>query len=161
MAFDTTIRRISSDDEAWQCADIMASTEPWITLGSTRDMTHRHVSNPLAEAYIALAGEEVVGVIVLAINVPLIKGYISGLAVKPPWRNRGIGARLLAHAEQRIFGDSPNVFLCVSSFNPDAQRFYLRRGYEQVGELKDFTLAGASELLMRKTIGPWREFAKK
>ena len=33
--------------------------------------------------------------------------------------------------------------------------------YEQVGELKDFVIAGASELLMRKTKGPWQTYSIK
>jgi ribosomal protein S18 acetylase RimI-like enzyme len=161
MPDDIQIRRMSGDDEAWTCADMMCSTEPWITLGSTRLTTYRNVSNPQAETYVALAGDEIIGVVILAMAVPLIKGYINALAVKPAWRNRGVGGKLLAHAEQRAFRDSPNCFLCVSSFNGDAQRFYRRMGYEQVGELKDFVIAGASELLMRKTKGPWQTFSIK
>jgi ribosomal protein S18 acetylase RimI-like enzyme len=69
-------------------------------------------------------------------------------------RGRGIGARLVSYAEARIFRESPNVFLCVSSFNPDARRLYERLGYALVGELTDYIVAGHSELLFRKTIGP-------
>lgn len=49
--------------------------------------------------------------------------------------------------------DHPNVFLCVSSFNPDARRPYQRLGYEYIGELKDFIVTGHSELIYRKTRG--------
>ena len=148
-----------TDNEAWDCADLMASTEPWITLQRTREHTHRAVSNPHFESYVAVASDEqIVGVVTIAVEVPLIKGYIAALAVKQSHRNQGIGAQLLAHAENRIRRDSPNVFLCVSSFNSDAQRFYERHGYQQVGVLKDFIIAGASEHLMRKTNGPWNAF---
>jgi len=44
----------------------------------------------------------------------------------------------------------------VSSFNPRARALYERLGYEMIGELKDYLIEGASELLMRKTIGPIR-----
>jgi hypothetical protein len=100
----------------------------------------------------------VVGVIIIALPIPLIKGYISGLAVKHEFRNRGIGAQLMKTAEQRIFRESPNVFLCVSSFNQDAKRFYERMGYHVVGELREFAIANHSEILMRKTTGPWSTF---
>ena len=73
---------------------------------------------------------------------------------------RGVGRRLLAFAEERIFRESPNVFLCVSSFNAGARRLYLRLGYELIGELKDYIVRGHSELLMRKTRGPLREFQR-
>ena len=47
-----------------------------------------------------------------------------------------------------------NVFICVSSFNPRARNLYESVGYEVVGELKDYIVAGHSEILLRKTIGP-------
>ena len=53
------------------------------------------------------------------------------------------------------------MFICVSSFNPGAQRFYRSLGYETIGELKDFVVRGHSEILLRKTIAPWREFKKR
>ena len=85
-------------------------------------------------------------------------GYIQALVVAPEWRGRGIGEQLLKFAEERIFRDSPNVFLCVSGFNPRAQKFYARLGYERIGELKDYVIAGESEFLMRKSVGPKGEF---
>ena len=57
-------------------------------------------------------------------------------------------------AEEIIFSYSPNVFLCVSSFNKKAKRFYERLGYKRVGILKDFLIKGADEYLLRKTKGP-------
>ena len=56
--------------------------------------------------------------------------------------------------ENEIFPTNKNLFLCVSSFNPDAQRFYTRLGYEQIGVLKDYLVEGHDEILMRKTIAP-------
>ena len=152
------IRRMT-ENEAWQCADLMASTEPWITLQRTREHTHHTVTNPHFETYVAVMSDEnIAGVVSIAMEAPLIRGYIVALAVKQGHRNEGIGAALLAHAEQRILRDSPNIFLCVSSFNFAAQRFYERHGYQQVGVLKDLIIAGASEHLLRKTSGPWNRF---
>jgi ribosomal protein S18 acetylase RimI-like enzyme len=81
-------------------------------------------------------------------------GYIRILCVDPNTRGRGLGSRLIAFAEERIFREWPNAFLFVSSFNPRARALYERLGYEVVGELKDYIVRGASEILMRKTIGP-------
>jgi ribosomal protein S18 acetylase RimI-like enzyme len=50
--------------------------------------------------------------------------------------------------------------MCVSSFNGDALRLYLRLGYEVIGELKDYLVRGHSEILLRKSKGPWGEFRK-
>lgn len=69
-----------------------------------------------------------------------------------------MGTALLSWAERRIHRESPNVFLCVSSFNVAAQRLYERLGYETVGRFADFIVQGHDELLLRKTRGPWAEF---
>jgi ribosomal protein S18 acetylase RimI-like enzyme len=53
------------------------------------------------------------------------------------------------------------MFICVSSFNPRAQRFYRRLGYEVIGELKDYIVDGHSEILLRKSIGSLTAFRKK
>jgi ribosomal-protein-alanine N-acetyltransferase len=155
---DFEIRRVNGEAEAWACADIMASADPWITYGRTRDNTFITVSNPHAESYAALAGDEIVGVVIIALRVPLISGYICGLAVNPGHRNRGIGSKLLKFAEERIFRDSPNVFLCVTSFNTDAQRLYARLGFKKIGEIENFAIPGAHEHLLRKTLGPQSTF---
>jgi ribosomal-protein-alanine N-acetyltransferase len=147
--------------ECEAAARLMSSTEPWITLGRKFENTIVAVKNPQAEVHIAVAGEEVIGITIIAMNVPLIRGYIGALAVHKNCRDRGIGSQLLRFAEERILRESPNVFLCVSSFNVDARRFYERHGYMQCGELKDFVIAGASEILMRKTTGPLSTFIAK
>jgi ribosomal protein S18 acetylase RimI-like enzyme len=152
------IRRYETDAEARAAAEIMASTDPWITLGRKFENTYRAVTFELTESYVAILNNEVVGVILISMPIPLIKGYIAGLAVHADHRGKGIGAKLLTFAEQRIFRDSPNVFLTVGSFNADAQRFYQRQGYVRVGDLIDFLIQGHDEVLMRKNIGPWSTF---
>ena len=52
------------------------------------------------------------------------RGYIQTVLVLPGLRNRGIGRGLIRFAERRVLSASPNVFLCVSSFNRGAQRLY-------------------------------------
>jgi [ribosomal protein S18]-alanine N-acetyltransferase len=81
-------------------------------------------------------------------------GYIQTVCVAPEWRGRGLGAILIRFAEERIFRETPNVFMSVSSFNTDAQRLYERLGYQRIGELTDYIVAGYSEILLRKTTGP-------
>jgi ribosomal protein S18 acetylase RimI-like enzyme len=83
-------------------------------------------------------------------------GYIQIVAVTPGARGSGVGTELIRFAEERIFSTYPNVFLCVSSFNPRARALYERLGYQLIGELRDFLIKGQSEFLLRKTIGPLR-----
>ena len=86
------------------------------------------------------------------------RGYIQSFDIMPGWRGNGVGTQLLNFAEEYIFDKTPNVFLCVSSFNKDAKRFYANHGYETVGELKNYVLEGYSEILMRKTTAPLSDY---
>ena len=154
---DLEIRKLQRDDEVHQCAQMMANSEPWITLRRTYEDSVNILRNSSKEIYIAAIGDKVAGFTILDMNGGF-RGYIQTVAVMPEWRNQGIGSRLIRFAEERIFRDFPNVFMCVSSFNKNAQRLYARLGYERVGELKDYVVAGHSEILLRKTIAPLREF---
>ena len=49
---------------------------------------------------------------------------------------------------------SPNIFICVSSFNNAAIRLYKEFGFKLIGELDNFVKDGFTELLFRKTVGP-------
>ena len=147
------IKPLESADEARACAELMANSEPWLTLGRTFDDCLKLLTEPGNEIYAARAEKVLAGFIVLQLH-GAFTGYIQTIGVAPEWRNRGIGTRLIQFAEDRIFRDNPNVFLCVSSFNIEAQKLYQRLGYERVGELKDYLVKGRSEILMRKTIGP-------
>lgn len=154
------IRSLKDTDEAETCARMMADSEPFITLQRGYEASLRLVSDPSREVYLALVESEIVGFVVLVMHGAFI-GYVQSICVAPDWRNRGIGSRLMSFAEKRIFAETPNAFLCVSSFNEGARRFYERLGYEVVGELKNYLISGHSEILMRKTIAPLNEFMNR
>ncbi len=101
-------------------------------------------------------GGRIAGFIVVNMHGPF-RGYIQTVCVTPEQRGQGLGTALIHWAEERIFRESPNVFLCVSSFNDDALHLYQRLGYEVIGELRDFLVRGHAEILLRKTWGPWTE----
>ncbi len=157
MDLPLSILPLDSDADRERCARIMSSTDPWLTLGRTYESSYEILGDPTREIYVAKVGEEIAGFVILLMHGAFV-GYIQTICMAPEHRNRGLGRRLLSFAEERIFRESPNVFLCVSSFNTGAQRLYLRLGYELIGELKDYIVRGHSELLMRKTRGPLREF---
>ena len=152
-----TIRELRGDSEAHECAQLMSTSEPWITLRRDYDLCVRMLTDPKREVYVALLKEEIAGFMILQMRGPFI-GFIQTVGVKPEWRNKGIGSKLVQFAEERIFKVTPNVFMCVSSFNPKAQRLYKKLGYETIGELKDFIVSGHSEILLRKSIGALTEF---
>jgi len=150
------IRPLAGESEARRCAAMMSSTEPWITLRRNFDESLAIVNDPTGEVYVAVEDARVLGFIILMMRA-VFSGYIRTVCVDDAARGSGLGTQLVQFAEERIFRETPNVFLCVSSFNPRARQLYERLGYEFVGELKDYLIRGASEFLMRKTIGPLRE----
>jgi ribosomal-protein-alanine N-acetyltransferase len=156
----TSVRPISGADEEGLCARMMAATDPWITLGRGYEECLAAIQNREREVYVADDGTLVRGVIILCMTGAFV-GYIQTICVDADARGTGLGSLILDWAEERIFARSPNVFLCVSSFNDRARALYERRGYELIGELHDYLVTGYSELLMRKTLGPIRGFTPK
>src|SRR5436190_7780000 len=147
------IEPLRNDDDARACAGMMCTTDPWLLLGRGFDECLRVVTDATCETYVARENEAVRGFIILNMRGAFV-GYIRIICVVAEARGSGLGSQLVTFAEERIFRETPNVFLCVSSFNPRARALYERLGYEVVGELKDYIVRGASEILMRKTIGP-------
>jgi [ribosomal protein S18]-alanine N-acetyltransferase len=152
------VRPVATEDVE-PCARLMSESEPWITLGRGFEASLVLLQDRGRETHVAWNGQERAGFIVLCL-VGAFAGYIQSVCVAPDFRGKGVGTELIRFAEERIFREFPNVFLCVSSFNHRAARLYERLGYEVVGELKDYLVAGHSEILMRKTIGPIGEFVR-
>ncbi len=154
------VRHFEEARDLETCARMMSESEPWITLGRDYESSKRALSDPTRERYVAEDENGVAGFLILNMNGPF-PGYIQTVCVAPDRRGRGIGTQLVRFAEERSFRDWPNVFLCVSSFNSRARRLYERLGYRPVGEISDYVVAGHSEILMRKTIGPTRGFRRR
>lgn len=151
------IKRLETKREIEICARMMSDLEPWITLRRDYQASVETLSVPSKEVYLAIVGERIAGFTILNMHGGFV-GYVQTLCVAPEFRNKGIGSELMSFAEQRIFKETPNVFICVSSFNPKALRLYQRLGYEVIGELKDYIIPGHGEILLRKTISPLSEF---
>jgi [ribosomal protein S18]-alanine N-acetyltransferase len=140
---------------------MMMDSEPWITLRRSFESALQALQDPGKELHIVPArdGVGVAAFVLIEMRGPLA-GYIQSICVGPDLRGQGVGAALIAWAEQRIFHDSPNVFICVSSFNIGARRLYQRLGYEVVGQLTSFVVREHDELLLRKSRGSWVEFLR-
>jgi [ribosomal protein S18]-alanine N-acetyltransferase len=151
------IRRFLTVNERDEAAWLMMSSDPWRTFGRTYENCLDAVTNPLKEAYGAFLGEDFLGLLVIDLSGPF-KGYLQAVCVKEEARGQGVGGKLIHFAEERIFRVSPNCFLCYSDFNDAVRPVYDRLGYEQVGILKDYMIAGHDEILMRKSIGPVMAF---
>jgi GNAT superfamily N-acetyltransferase len=74
---------------------------------------------------------------------------VNGLWVDPAAQGRGLGTALLRHAERQIAAAGHGrAWLTCSGFNRGAVRFYLARGYREVGrETKDRGGGVVEELL--------------
>ncbi len=141
-------------------AAIMCGSEPWITLKRNHAHCLQAFDGNYKEIYVATENDALLGFIILQM-AGTFKGYIQTIAVAADARGKGIGTSLIEFAEKRIATISPNVFICVSSFNKKAQDLYYKLGYEKVGILKDFIVNGYDEILLRKTTGTLDNFSAK
>src|SRR5712675_773512 len=149
------VRAFDSPDDAEWSARVMARSEPWVTLDTGYERSLKLLSNASHERYLAARAGVPAGFLMISMQGAFV-GYVQLLGVAEQCRGQGVGKALIEFAEQRIFRETPNVFICVSDFNQDAQRFYAKMGYKRVGELQNFIVAGRAEILLRKTIGPIR-----
>ena len=160
MAIDLNFELTTDKSTLQVCAKMMSESEPWITLKRNYNDCMSAVQGDNKEVYIAKNNLTIVGFAVLQMS-GTFKGYIQSICIDPGKRGQGIGFALLKFCEGRIFQTSPNVFMCVSSFNTKAAKLYADLGYKEIGELKDFIVRGHSEILLRKTIGTISEYSKE
>jgi RimJ/RimL family protein N-acetyltransferase len=137
------------------CAQMMATSEPWITLKRTAEFLRPIIADPVKELHVIRDARGIAGFVILDLR-GLLNGYVQTICVREDQRGTGLGAAMLTAAELRVLDQSPNVFLCVSSFNPRAQKFYARMGYEKIGVLRDLVVTGHDEILLRKTLRSFR-----
>ena len=144
----------TSDPLIWStCAMMMAKTDPWITLQLDYYQCLKAFDGPSKEVWVVQIEKEIAGFVILQIG-GTFKGYIQTICVDEAFRSKGIGKRLLQFCEERILKISPNIFICVSSFNKGAIKLYEEFGFKLVGKLDNFVKEGFTELLLRKTFGP-------
>jgi ribosomal protein S18 acetylase RimI-like enzyme len=136
-----------------ECALLMFHSDPWVTLKMQYEYCLNAFDGENREVFVMEAGDQLVGFVIMQTQGSF-KGYIQTICVAESWRGKGIGTRLLQFCENRILTYSPNIFICVSSFNEGAIRLYESFGFKRVGELENFVKEGYTELLYRKTVGP-------
>ena len=142
----------ATDTEREWCAQVMASTDPWITRGRNLEQCRAFCANREYLLYVAHCGGEPCGFMLMHKRGLASSPYITVLAVAQGFRSQGVGGQMLAFAEDFFRKDARHLFLCVSSFNIRAQAFYARHGFATVGELKDYIKPGASEIILHKRL---------
>lgn len=143
---------LADDQEKDLAARLLASSEPWITLQISEDQCKKNCCDPEYLLYIAYENERPAGIILLDPKGVAGSPYIKSIAAFPEFRGQGIGTKLISFAEDFFRGDSNHLFICVSSFNNRARNLYEKSGFQPVGELKDYLINGASEILMHKRL---------
>ena len=130
----------------------LASMDPWLTLGTSASALTGMLLEPDHHLRSEAVFIDAVPAGVVALRHPWLYGpYIALLAVLPDWQGRGIGSVILRRIEQEM--QPKNVWVCVSSFNRAAERFYIRNGFAHVGPLSGLLRPEFNELLMRKRLG--------
>jgi ribosomal protein S18 acetylase RimI-like enzyme len=135
-------------------AAIMAGNPLWqhygVTVAAATQRLQRGLAGSATIAVAEVAGR-VAGFVWYVVEGAFQRsGYIMLFGVAPDLQGQGIGRALLAHAEHALFAASSSIVLLVSDFNHQAQRFYQRHGYIQVGALPDYVKPGVSELIYYK-----------
>jgi ribosomal protein S18 acetylase RimI-like enzyme len=78
--------------------------------------------------FVALAGDEVVGTVLAGYDGH--RGWLYSVAVHPAHRRRGLGARLVHHAESALIGRGcMKINLQIVSTNESVKTFYEALGY--------------------------------
>jgi ribosomal-protein-alanine N-acetyltransferase len=141
-------------------AEMMAAFDPWKILGMDAAACRASFEGGCKEVFVARWNGVPAGLAILQV-CGSFNGYIQTLFVPAAFRGRGFGKRLIEFCEERIHRESPNVFICVSTFNSRALGLYQAVGFSVVGVLKDFLKPGFDEWLLLKTIGPKLDYEPK
>jgi ribosomal protein S18 acetylase RimI-like enzyme len=157
MSTDITIRPMTPDDfeplAAW-----MVTLPLWIRYGVLTNRVLTNFRNGAANGDLMVTADGVVPCCGFAWAIP--KGmfgrsaYLRLIGVHPDYASKGIGSQLLTHIEQEVQAYSSELFLLVADFNTDAQRFYQRHGYTQVGAIDGYVIPGVVELLFWRRLRP-------
>ena len=78
--------------------------------------------------------------------------YLRLIGVHPEYYGHGAGSSLLQRVEADSLDYSDELFLLVSDFNTDAQRFYQQHGYRQIGTIDGYVQPDITELIYFKKL---------
>ena len=133
-------------------AAAIVAIPPWSVMNYPADAMARFLSTAdgCVSRYAIEIGGEQLGA--LSVRSPWLKGpYLELLALLPVAQGQGIGSSILTWFEQEALEHgSRNLWVCASSFNTRALRFYERHGFEQAATLPGLVVDGYGEILLRK-----------
>jgi diamine N-acetyltransferase len=126
--------------------------EPWSVMNYPADRLAAFLASAdggVARYVVNVDGEEAGAV---SVRDPWLKGpYLELLALLPQAQNQGIGSSIIAWFETAaIQREARNLWVCASSFNERALRFYERHGFTTAAMLPALVANGCDEILLRK-----------
>ena len=146
--------RFIRNEDVGALARLMAATPLWQRYNVTEESASQRLQHGIEQGATILVAEidhTAVGFVWYVANGAFHRsGYIMLIGVEQSTRSQGVGRALMHQTETLLFEKVNDIFLLVSDFNTDAQIFYGRLGYEQVGILRDYVIEGIAELIFRK-----------
>ena len=143
-----------TNEQIEACAILMVENDPWKKVGRTFEQAVENFSSPDHDCYELMVDGKLAGFLVLILNGFLAGGFIKSIMVIDEYQGKGIGKQLLGFAQDRIFEEYSNAYICVSSFNNGALKLYQREGFKVIADLEALLVPEHSEFLLRKTTGP-------
>jgi GNAT superfamily N-acetyltransferase len=130
----------------------IAAIAPWSTMNYPADALARFLAAPdtgVSRYLIEVEGAEAGAI---SVRFPWLKGpYLELLVLLPPFQRRGLGASLMAWFEREALKlGARNLWVCASSFNDGALRFYGLHGFKPAATLPGLVADGFDEVLLRK-----------
>lgn len=139
---------------ASELAEAIVAMKPWSDMNYPADVMAGFLvsADGGVSRYLIEADDHAAGVV--SVRYPWLKGpYLELLALLPGFQRRGIGGKVLAWFEEEArLRNARNLWVCASSFNADALRFYERHGFRQAATLPDLVADGYEEVLLRKAL---------
>ena len=126
--------------------------EPWSVMNYSADRLAAFLASADGGTarYVVSVNGKAAGVV--SVRHPWLKGpYLELLALLPLAQNQGIGSSIMAWFETAALQHGGrNLWVCASSFNARALRFYEAHGFAGVATLPGLVADGYDEILLRK-----------
>ena len=133
-------------------AAAIVAMEPWSVMNYSADRLAAFLASADGGTarYVVSVNGKAAGVV--SVRHPWLKGpYLELLALLPLAQNQGIGSSIMAWFETAALQHGArNLWVCASSFNARALRFYERHGFAGVATLPGLVADGYDEILLRK-----------
>jgi ribosomal-protein-alanine N-acetyltransferase len=144
------IRRMSADDlPVIMTIETSSYTVPW-SEATFRGLLRR------ADADLVVAEFDGVPIGYACSWFVIDQGELGNVAVAEPWRNRGVGAKLVETVlERALERGAREMFLEVRPSNAAAQRLYEAFGFREVGRRRNYYAEPPEDaLVMRRAVQP-------